>query len=420
MDFKLDSFFNPHLPPGATRVEAVVSVTATGGGVTAGPRPVRTIVFVLDESGSMDGDKWEQATRATMRCIRRVPDGDRVAVIAFSDTAQVVVSPTAMSEGARIDAERRVGHHRIAKQGTQMSSGLQALEQVVGDTGGIAYAMFLTDGQNSQDDAGRVKAAVERLRGRVEVDCRGVGTDWEPRDLRVIASGLLGTADAVPEPERLEADFEACLRRVLAKETGGVALRLWHPASAKILFVKQMTPEEITLAGTTVDKRTVDFALGSWAGDEARDYHLAFEVEASAVGDEAMACRPSIAWAEHGADRKAQGTPVVVTWSEDEAMTTRINPEVAHATGQAEIATSIRDGLEARARGDEDGATRLLGRAAKLAEASGNEEVTRRLSKVVDVIDAEAGTVRLRRAAGKAEALELEMGSTRTVRRARS
>lgn len=98
-------------------------------------------------------------------------------------------------------------------------------------------------------------------------------------------------------------------------------------------------------------------------------------------------------------------------------MTTRINPQVAHYTGQTELADSIREGLEAKERGDVDQATKLLGKAAKIAIATGNDDVTQRLKKVVDVIDEDQGTVRLKSNAGKAEILELDMGGTRTVRR---
>ena len=105
-----------------------------------------------------------------------------------------------------------------------------------------------------------------------------------------------------------------------------------------------------------------------------------------------------------------------VQWSENNALTARISKEVAHYTGQKELADSIQEGLEAKAQGDEDKATRLLGRAAQLAAQSGNEEVTRRLKKVVDLVDAGTGTVRLRKA-DKAAEMELELGGTRTVRR---
>ena len=229
---------------------------------------------------------------------------------------------------------------------------------------------------------------------------------------------LLGTADAVPEPADREADFRACLQRALSKGTGRVALRLWQPASSRLVSLHQMNPDaiDITGLGEAADARATLFNLGAW-GREARDYHAVFAVGDGGVGDDMLVCRPTVLWDDGAGETKAAGTPIVATWSEDAGLTARLNPEVAHYTGQAEIAASIRDGLEARDRGDLDSATRLLGKAARIAAASGNDDVTRRLNKVVDVVDATAGTVRLKRGAGKAEALELEMGGTRTVRR---
>lgn len=90
---------------------------------------------------------------------------------------------------------------------------------------------------------------------------------------------------------------------------------------------------------------------------------------------------------------------------------------MAHYTGQEEIADAIREGLDAKSRGDIDRATVLLGKAAKLAIQTGNDEVTSRLKKVVDVIDAANGTVRLKSGANKGADLELDMGGTHTVRR---
>ena len=108
---------------------------------------------------------------------------------------------------------------------------------------------------------------------------------------------------------------------------------------------------------------------------------------------------------------------MVATWTADDALTTRINPQVAHYTGQQELADSIREGLAARERGDIDQATKMLGKAAKIAADSGNEEVTRRLKHVVDIVDAPRGTIRLKTAVSRADELVLDMGGTRTVKR---
>ena len=70
----------------------------------------------------------------------------------------------------------------------------------------------------------------------------------------------------------------------------------------------------------------------------------------------------------------------------------------------------------AKAAGDEETATRKLGRAVELAAETGNEEATTKLRKVVDIEDAETGTVRLKRAVDKADEMALDTASTKTTR----
>ena len=95
---------------------------------------------------------------------------------------------------------------------------------------------------------------------------------------------------------------------------------------------------------------------------------------------------------------EVQGQALIkAIWTDDSALSTRINREVAHYTGQAELAQVIQEGLEARKAGDEDTATLKLGRAVQLAAQTGNDSTTKLLAKVVDVEDAATGTVRLKR-----------------------
>jgi hypothetical protein len=52
----------------------------------------------------------------------------------------------------------------------------------------------------------------------------------------------------------------------------------------------------------------------------------------------------------------------------------------------------------------------------RLANASGNAETAKLLSKVVDVVDESAGTVRLKAQIAQADEMTLETRSTKTVR----
>src|SRR5262249_18325521 len=146
---------------------------------------------------------------------------------------------------------------------------------------------------------------------------------------------------------------------------------------------------------------------------ESRDYHVCVQVAAAAVGQEMLAARVSLV-----AGTEVVGRPGLIraVWTDDEALSTRINANVAHFTGQAELAQAIQDGLEARKNGDEELATAKLGHAVALATQSGNEDTAKLLAKVVDVIDPATGTVRLKRKVDDADEMALDTRSTKTVR----
>ena len=86
-EFTVQADQNPYLAPGATRVDAVVTVTATGTGGT--PADALEII-VVDVSGSMAGEKIRSARQATAAAIAELRDGVAFAVIAGNHRAQQV------------------------------------------------------------------------------------------------------------------------------------------------------------------------------------------------------------------------------------------------------------------------------------------------------------------------------------------
>ena len=284
----------------------------------------------------------------------------------------------------------------------------------------IHYALFLTDGKKDAPDERELDAALSRCEGVFQCDCRGVGTDWQPKQLQKIARALLGTARIIALPSAIEADFRTAIQGAQSRGVDDVRLRLWTPKSARVVACRQVSPEIVPLTDrrTPVDAQTHDYPTGAW-GQDTRDYYVAVEMTPGDVGDEMLGCRPSIVYSDNGQEVKTAGAPVVATWTDDEALSARINSQVAHYTGQEELAEAIQHGLEERALGHADEATRHLGRAAKLAHASGNDETTRRLAKVIDIIDADLGTVRLKARIEKADEMDLDLSSTRTSRAGR-
>ena len=425
--FTIDVDQNQYLPEGGHEVSAVVTVTSGADVSVAAPggSAGSAEIIIIDCSGSMDypPTKMSQAKVATAAAIDVVRDGVGFAVVAGTSTAWPVFPPdgsmAVASPSSRAAAKQAVGALR-ANGGTAIGQWLALARQIfAGYPAQLRHAILLTDGKNQHETPEQLVAELGQCEGVFSCDCRGVGTDWEVSELRTVSSALLGTVDIVPDPAGLAADFSAMMAAAMGKQVGDVSLRIWTPQHASIQFVKQVAPtvEDLTDRRTPSGPQAGDYPTGAWGGGESRDYHVCVQVAAAgAVGQEMLAARVSlVATSPSGPQVLGQGL-VRAMWTDDEALSTRINSHVAHYTGQAELAEAIQDGLEARKQGDEDTATAKLGRAVALAQESGNEDTAQLLAKVVDVVDAATGAVRLKKTVEDADEMALDTRSTKTVR----
>jgi hypothetical protein len=418
--FNANVFQNEYLPEGGQVVDAVVTVTAMEGGTV---EPVAEVVevIVIDVSGSMNEDggaKIASARQATAAAIDVLRDGVKFAVVAGNHEARVLYprSPqlAVSSPQTRADAKAFVAEVQ-GDGGTAMGTWLRGARSLIqGHEDAVAHVILLTDGRNEHEQPWELDAAIADCVGVFECDCRGLGAKWEVDELRKISNALLGTTDIIPSPAEMADEFRALTEQTMSKSVTNVALRLWNPKGSDIEFVKQVAPtlEDLTTKAEPVDALTADYPLGSWGDGETRDYHVRIRIPVGNVGDERLAARVMLAVN----DVSEPVALVRAVWTNDEGLSTRINREVAHYTGQAELADAIATGLAARQSGDEREATMRLGRAVQLAHENGNDDTVRLLQRVVEVDDPKTGTVRLKRAVDEADAMALDVRSTRTVR----
>lgn len=419
-EFKADVFQNEYLAEGATDAHAVVTITCSGAG-TAGRsgHGAAAEILIIDTSGSMDMPpaKIAAARRAAAVALGEIVDGTWFAVLSGHSVAQMVY-PTHPGMARMTDvtrAEALSGVQRLRSGGaTAIGAWIAAATELFEQAPSAQrHAILLTDGRIEGEPESALPHALAAARGRFQCDCRGIGSDWEVEELRTIADALLGTVDIVADPEDLEADFEAMMRTAMSRGVADARLRVWTPQGSEVEFVRQVAPavEDLTGKGVQVSPLVREFPTGAWS-DESRDYHISVRVPVAPVGNERLAARVELVVNDAVL---AKGL-VKAIWSADANLTTRIDPAVAHYTGQVQLADTIHRGLAAKAAGDDRTATVLLGEAAKLAHATGNEDTTRLLAKVVDVVDVEAGTVRLKPDVQRSDEMALDTRSTKTTR----
>lgn len=420
-EFSATVYQNEYLPDGGTDVNAIVTITCVGAGIAGqtGAGDAGEII-IIDTSGSMGDSRMEQAKSAAQAALAEIVDGTYFSVIsgngaAFLAYPHVRSGPgmVRMSPQTRAEAARAIGQ-LTSGGGTAIGTWLDLAGQLFFSVPQVIqrHAILLTDGENNESPE-VLGAAINRATGVFQVDARGVGTDWKVDEVRRIATNLLGTVDIVPESRLMGEEFRAIMRSAMARGVADAELRVWTPQGAQILFVRQVSPtvEDLTGRRRSVNDLTGGYPTGAWA-DESRDYHVSVRLAAKALGQEQLAARVQLVLNEQV---YAQGL-VKAKWSADHSLTAPIDEQVAHYTGQTELATAIQEGLAAKALGDDATATAKLGRAVQLAEQTGNDEATAKLRKVVDVDDAETGTVRLRKAVDKADEMALDTASTKTTR----
>jgi hypothetical protein len=414
-------FQKPFLLEGVTSVNAVMTVTVSGGSAVSTSGQGLVMGFMLDNSGSMGEDggvKIKNGRNALVTAIQMLRPSDEFFVIAGNSEADVVVQLCQATEANKARAISLVREMR-ANGGTEFSKWInKALAFFDSRPGKIHQAVLLTDGDNREDDRLLTKALAD-AEGHFQCECRGVQAGYKPDQLRSIAGKLLGSVDMIRDAAGITADFTAIMQKSASLAVNNVQAQIWVPLGAKITSFKQMTPEILDLTAKVTqgaNAQTFRYPTGAWGGEESRDYLVTIELAKAGApnGPKMLAGRAALVYSENGAETKVGEAQILAIWTDDIDEGSRVEPKVDNYTGQAELTKKVQDGLALRKAGNEEEATKALQRAHELAVQTGNEGTRRLLEKVVDV--ERDGTIKLKRNIDEADAVELDTRSSRTKR----
>ena len=385
--FSFKTYYNPYISPLTNSVWGVVSVTANDLPQQA---QATAISLICDVSGSMQGAKFNAAIDTVEDLLMTAPDGLMLQVVAFDNDADEVVPMTELRP--ELSRENLVNQFRQSMRriqmygGTSMSTGIRkAIEgqaQVRGDV--ARYGIFLSDGQNTEQEAvltSAVKAAADM---KMHLCAYGFGNDWNPEQLTLMAQITQGwMPKAVPNPSDLLQEFNTLVARMAQTVASDVVLNLWTPTGARILSLSQAYPDWVKgEAAPMGDDHTWVVPVPPMAAKDHRDFIV--HIELAAVGAKVVACKPSVVYASGGnriEEKGDQTTWIILQQTNDNALTSQVNPVVAGYLGQGQLAASTRAMTEALAAGDKVGAERHRTEALEIAQAVGNRQMTQVLEE---------------------------------------
>lgn len=391
-EFSLELSQNKYLSTSDRHMHAVLTVRARDvAGAVARPAAE---VLVVDCSSSMDWPptKIANARKAAAAAVDALPDGTWFALVEGTSEAKMGYPDTPRLVQANDRTRRRAkaaAVRLVAIGATAMSTWLTLARDLLDkQPDAVRHALLLTDGRNESEPAAALHRVLDECEGRFTCDARGIGDDWEPEELRRIAGVLRGTADAVVEDADLPEVFRTLIRSATVKTVPDVRLRLVMPAFTRIESVRQVAPAEIDLTDRVVAVRpgVVEVSTGAW-GEESREFFvsLAVDLKGRPRFEDLQLGRVELVPPDDSVKVPALPTAILGHVTKDARLSTRIDDNVQRYTVQAELGRHLKAGWARFGEDDRAGAAAEWGEAVRLATKLGNEEILRRLGRLVDI-----------------------------------
>ncbi|HEY8852847.1 MAG TPA: VWA domain-containing protein, partial [Gemmatimonadaceae bacterium] len=210
------------------------------------PRPVpRDLTFVVDVSGSMSGQKIEQARAAGKQILNTLSPADRFRLIDFSSDVRTFRDGYSTATRENLRAAERYLDQLEAQGSTNISGALDEALSTAIQPGRLPIILFLTDGQPTvgERDPSAIASHVAKERGSRRLFTFGVGADLNVSLIEQLALEGRGTASFVRPEESVERAVGIVASRLTSPlvtdvriHGDGVRLLKMHPSGPVDIF----------------------------------------------------------------------------------------------------------------------------------------------------------------------------------------
>jgi Ca-activated chloride channel family protein len=255
----------------------------------------KELVFVVDRSGSMDGEKIEQAQDALRHILDQLGPNDRFSIVAFDDRLSRLADSLQPVDGRSLADAQRFVDQLTADGSTDLQAALQAGLEILErgqDRGAMRMVVFLTDGLPTAGvtDEALIASLVAERNGRLEARLHvfGVGYDVNTHLLDRLAADNGGTVTYVQPGEDLEQALTEFYGKIahpvltdVEVEFEGLSTSDLYPETLPDLF----QGSSLLLAGRyRAEGEAVVVRMRGRAGDGRREYVYHFDLAETGGG----------------------------------------------------------------------------------------------------------------------------------------
>lgn len=246
----------------------------------AAERAAHTVVVVLDRSGSMAGDRLDNAKRALLALVDRLADLDSFGLVAFDQEAQISIPLARIGMSGRDAVKRRIVSIRPGGS-TDLSSGylrgLQELRRVPSLTG--STLLLLSDGHANAGvtDPDQLSELARKAAGdRVCTSTVGIGLGYDETILAAMAVGGQGNHAFAEHAEGTVVAVAGEIDGLLSKTVQAASLTARPLDGVLSVTLRNDLPATATAGGIVIE-------LGDFYAGEQRNLVLEFAVPACAA-----------------------------------------------------------------------------------------------------------------------------------------
>lgn len=202
-------------------------------GRNAGPAQPRDVTVVMDVSGSMSGEKMEQARSALHGLLGTLSAEDRFRLVSFSSAVRIQAEGWSTPRGGALERARGWVDGLVADGGTNIAGALDEAFRLASPEGRLPVVIFLTDGLPSvgEQSPERLADRARERAGRARVFAFGVGHDVNTHLLDRMSEAGRGSTQYVEPGENVERAMAVLAAKVRHPvltdvELGGAPVRL--------------------------------------------------------------------------------------------------------------------------------------------------------------------------------------------------
>lgn len=188
----------------------------------------KTVVFVVDRSGSMTGKKIEQARQALKSVLNNLRDGDTFNIVSYESSVESFRPELEKFNDQTRKAALAYVDGLYAGGGTNIHEALTTALKPLSDSSRPTFVLFLTDGLPTvgETNESKIAAAVKKAdRSHIRLITFGVGYDVNSRLLDRLARENSGASEYVRPEEDIEVAVSKVFSRISSPVLSNVELK---------------------------------------------------------------------------------------------------------------------------------------------------------------------------------------------------